>query len=211
MLASSTVEAIAQNYGYKMKNGFMNMGSDESIRESIGAMPFPVMKFAGVALRAMVVESMIIEEVFGKAGLYKLKNPEMFSLLRSRQYETALRQMAKELLPLQDFLLPIEFSGAPRHERRALTQYMGEVYYLNEKVVDVIVDNIAKSKITFESKNGTMSLLTWLMVPTVGTEGSFYSRGPRPRIGPGWSKESGDRRDILTNEKARSLSQGARK
>lgn len=211
LLATSTVDSISESYGYKMKNGFMNMGSQESVRETIGAMPFPAMKFAAVALRAMVVESLIIEDVFGKAGLYKLKNPEMFSLLKSRQYEKALRQMAKAMLPLQDYLLPVEFSIAPPRERRAIVAALGETLYINEKIVNLIVDNIVNSKISFESSRGTVDLLPWLISPMIGTQSSFYSRGPRPRIGPGWSKETGDRRDVLTNEKAKSLSQGARK
>lgn len=211
MLASSTVKAIAHNYGYKIKNGFMNMGSQDAISETIGAMPFPAMKFAAVTLRAMVAESMIIEEVFGKAGLYKLKNQEVFSLLKAHKYEQALRGMAKTMLPLQDYLLPVEFSVAPPAERRAVVAAMGEVLYLNEKAVDLIVDNIAKSKISFESEEGTTPLLTWLLVPNIGTEGSFYARGPRPRIGPGWSKNPADRSDILKGDKSKSLTQGVRK
>jgi hypothetical protein len=211
MVASSTIETLAGHYGFKMKNGFMNMGSQEAISETIGAMPFPAMKFAALVIRAMVLETMIIEEVFGKAGYYKLKNQEMFSLMKSGKYAQALREMAKTMLPLQDYLLPIEFSIVPPRERRATSQAMGENYYLNEKAIDMIVDNIEKSKIIFEAEDGTTRLLVWLLTPASGPEGSFHSRGPRPRIGPGWSKNPADRSDILKNDKAKSLSQGARK
>ncbi len=203
MLGSNTVKEIAARYGYKIKNGLMNFGMDEAIRETVGGMPFPAMKFAGVALRAMVVESIMIEEIFGLAGFSKLKNQEVFSLLGSRQYEKALRLMAKAMLPIQDYLLPVEFLSARVEERRLLAEAMGEFYYLNEQLVDILVDNIANSKLSFISKSGSTSLLQWLFIPTVGTEGSFYSRGPRPRIGPGWAKYGSDKErvDILKNEK----------
>jgi hypothetical protein len=209
--ASSPIESLAGIFVFKLKNGFMNMGSQDAIRETIGAMPYPAMKFAALVIRAMVLETMIIEEVFGKVGYYKLKNQEMFALMKSGKYAQALREMAKAMLPLQDYLLPIEFSIVPPNERRMTSQAMGENYYLNEKAIDMIVDNIEKSNITFEADDGTTRLLVWLLTPASGPEGSFHSRGPRPRIGPGWSQDPRDRSDIIKNEKAKSLSQGARK
>jgi hypothetical protein len=167
----------------------------------IGLIPMPALKFALATLRAIQFESACIEDVFGASGSAAMANQDVLLLLKKKDFANALRLTLKALIPLQDYLLPAEYLIIPARDRMTMIPN----YYIDENGGEQLVQmlNTSKLKIHFPNHGKKVSFIEWLMTPNIGISSSFYTRGPRPRIGIGWrgnqpkDKLNGDRIDML--------------
>ncbi len=178
-------------YETKIYNAGFDKNREMNIKNIFGIMPFPLIRFSLASLRAMEAERLIINELYPNAiKSNKLENAEILNLLEQRNQTKALSLVLSTLAPLQDYLLPVEYSLVPRHERKWLAPHL----YTDEKSVNRIVDIFNESNLKFRSIHGgpTLSLIEWSTRPMLGAHGTFYSRGPRPRVGGGWSENKVD-------------------
>lgn len=178
-----------------------SLSSGSPADKIIGLIPLPALKFALATLRAIQFESAGIEDIFGAGGTTAIANQDVTSLLKKKDFANALRLTLKALIPLQDYLLPAEYSIIPARDRMTMIPD----YYINETQAEQLVQMLetSKLKIRFPNHGKKISFIEWLVTPQIGIGGSFYNRGPRPRIGIGWKgnlpkdKLNGNRIDML--------------
>lgn len=201
-LQLSSEMGLNLDYWYQTKIINTGFNKEKNIRNIFGILPFPAIKYSLAIVRAMDAERVILKELFpGVIKSAKLENAKVFELLEHNRRLEAIGLAMRTLLPLQDYLLPAEYLIVPINERKMYAANL----YLNEEATDLALKFFKTSKLQFKDKYGTLNLVEWLTTPTLGIHASFFSRGPRPRVGGGWAQDKDFSQNYL--EERRSLKQ----
>ena len=107
-------------------------------------------------------------------------------------------QLAHSLIEHQPLFLPVEYMITTPEQSRQLVPHL----YLNEQQIDTELEFIESKKLSLQHRETKtqVSLCKFLSIPQMSGYGSFYSRGPRPRVKGGWGGSSSkEARLELTN------------
>ena len=159
-------------------------GSEKEIDAMIGIAPFPAVKFGYAVVRAMGIEALVLQEVYGKQVYKNLQDGDLvFQASTQSDYKLAVRKILNSMLSYQEYFLPLEYSLIPIGERAKRAPQL----ILSNKDLNFVLDRFENSSARFVCDGiGELSMSEWMGLADFGRMAAFYSRGPRPPIGGGW-------------------------
>lgn len=90
--------------------------------------------------------------------------------------------------------MPVEYQILTKENRRAMLAS----YYILEEKIPLVMQAFQESPIRIRDTNKVeMPLIDWLMTPSIGPQSTFYSRGPRPRVGGGWGEVESEKKEAV--------------
>ncbi|MGI4992107.1 hypothetical protein ACRXCV_05730 [Halobacteriovorax sp. GFR7] len=186
---------LIRDKDYKIKNGKMfSIGAKDDLDKVLGIIPYPLIRFNFSITRALAFENIILNSMF---KMRRETLPYEFINDLGNSCQEYISKQGELLLDYQYLFLPIQYII----ETEEMTKQLVPEYYLTKDKLEEKLDLIFEKELTIVNRETKKkySLCEFLADPQMSNVGSFYSRGPRPRIKGGWSgsDDTEDNRKLL--------------
>jgi len=168
---------------YKVSNGnLFSIGAKKDLEEALGLLPIPLIRFNFTIARAHYFEDLTLDAIY---ELNQMDAPQQFKNIQAVSCWEYIRGQGTLLLDYQYLFLPFQYLI----EEEEITKLLVPGYYLSEQAFNQTLDYIIDKNLSFQDRSTKESknLCEFLLTPMMSNVGSFYSRGPKPRIKGGWT------------------------
>lgn len=168
---------------FKVTNGnLFSVGVKKDLDQVLGLLPLPLIRFNFTIARAHYFEDLTLEAIY---ELNKMDVPLQYKNIQTDNCWEYIRGQGTLLLDYQYLFLPFEYLI----EEEEITKLLVPGYYLSEQAFNQTLDYIIDKNLSFEDRltKESKNTCAFLITPMMSNVGSFYSRGPKPRIKGGWT------------------------
>lgn len=181
-LGKGPYDSISREQFKITNNKPFSLGVKKDLNQVLGILPTPLIRFNFTIARAHFFEDMTLEAIY---ELNQMKAPQKFKNIQTENCWEYVRKQGTSLLDYQYLFLPFQYLI----EEEEVTRLLVPGYYLSEQAFNQTLDYIIDRKLNFQDRSTKESKNTceFLLTPMMSNVGSFYSRGPKPRIKGGWT------------------------
>lgn len=150
--------------------------------KALGIVPYPLIRFNFAITRAQRVEDLIISDIFKHDGV-ELPIEKTNYLGSKKSCWELIDEQALSLLDYQVAFLPAHYVILTEAESKILAAG----YYLTKEEYETKVAEIRNFKLLLVDKESKVArdFCQYMSEPLISDFGSFYSRGPKPRVKSG--------------------------